>query len=93
VIIPDEIIDAAFAAEIEYAQTKPGSGCHAMPPRSQVRRLIAAAAPRIAAGERARIRDLLPYNVSCCEGFGDAVADMIGEHQDTPWAPSGPVPA
>jgi hypothetical protein len=94
VIIPDEIINAAIAAEVEYAQTrKPDGGCHAMPPRSQVRRLIEAAAPLIAAEERARIRALLPYNVNCCEGFPDAVADMIGEHQDTPWAPSGPVPA
>jgi hypothetical protein len=94
VIIPDEIIDAAFAAEIEYAQTrKPDGGGHSMPRRGQVRRLIEAAAPLIAAEERARIRALQPYNVNCCEGFPDAVADMIGEHGDTPRAPSGSVPA
>lgn len=33
--------------------------------------------------ERARIRSLVGYNVSCCEGFPAAVADLIGEHGDS----------
>lgn len=83
----DAIIDAAMAAEAEYAKTRrPDGRGWGMPPRDQVRRLLAAAFPLIAAEERARIRDLLPYNVNCCEGFPAAVADMIGEHGYTPWA-------
>ena len=85
--VPDAITDAAMDAEVEYARTRrPDGGGHAMPPRDQVRRLLAAAFPLIAAEERARIRDLLPYNVNCCEGLPAAVADMIGEHGHTPWA-------
>ena len=70
-IIPDAVINAASAAE-------PGVNRH------QVRRMLEAAWPLIAAEERARIRALLPYNVNCCDGFEAAVADMIGEHGDTP---------
>jgi hypothetical protein len=44
--------------------------------------VLRAAAPAIRADERARIRSLLPYNVNCCDGFGAAVADLIGEHGD-----------
>jgi hypothetical protein len=46
--------------------------------------VVAAVEPVIRADERARIRALLPYNVNCCDGFPAAVADMIGEHGDTP---------
>ena len=82
--IPDAIIDAAIAAEVEYARTRTTGGIWIAAPRDQVRRLLEAAWPLIAAEERARIRALLPYNVNCCDGFGAAVADMIGEHGDTP---------
>ena len=83
--VPETIVDAAMEAEAGYAKTrKPDGGGHAMPPRDQARRLLEAAWPLIAADERARIRTLLPCNVNCCEGFPAAVADMIGEHGDTP---------
>jgi hypothetical protein len=54
--------------------------------------VVRAAAPHIRADERARIRSLLPYNVNCCEGFPAAVADLIGEHEDTPSASGEAVP-
>lgn len=81
--VPDAAVEAAYVAEAEHARTRrPDGGGHAMPPRDQVRRMLEAAAPVLAAEERARIRALLPYNVNCCEGFPAAVADMIGEHGD-----------
>ena len=83
-IIPDEITEAAITADAEWARTHPGGPTWNRPPRDQVRRLLEGAWPLIAAEERARIRALLPYNVNCCDGFGAAVADMIGEHGDTP---------
>lgn len=44
--IPDAIVDAAMAAEVEYARTRrPDGRGHAMPPRDQVRRLLEAAEP------------------------------------------------
>jgi hypothetical protein len=84
--VPDAILDAVMAAEVEYVKTRKPADCGWVAvPRDQVRRLLAAAFPLIAAEERARIRALLPYNVNCCEGFPAAVADMIGEHQEMPW--------
>lgn len=43
-----------------------------------------AAAPILAAAERARIRALLPYHVPCCPGFYDSVGDLVNEHEDSP---------
>jgi hypothetical protein len=50
-------------------------------------RIGQAVAAQAAYSERARIRSLLPYNVNCCEGFPAAVADLIGEHEDSPMLP------
>lgn len=45
---------------------------------------VEAAGPVIAAGERDRIRSLLPYHVPCCENFLASVGDLVNEHEDTP---------
>ena len=50
----------------------------------QRRAVIDHAVPYIAAAERERLRSLLPYNVNCCDAFAAAVADLLGEHEDTP---------
>lgn len=48
---PREAVDAALDAEAEYARTRqPDGRGHAMPPRDQVERLLAAAVPHLPAG-------------------------------------------
>lgn len=55
--ILDKAVEAAFAAEIEYARTrKPDGGGHAMPREDQVYRMIKAAAPCIIKAEQERLR-------------------------------------
>lgn len=65
-------------AALAIAEIFPGIGMDMA--SKAARAALEAGAPGMRADERARIRSLLPYNVNCCDGFGAAVADLIGEH-------------
>lgn len=80
--IPDEAVRAAMARRADLLADNPDQ--MVLSDKTLTRLMLEAAAPFIAAEESARIRALLPYNVNCREGFPAAVADMIGEHGDTP---------
>jgi len=75
----DAAIDAAFAAEVEYARTRePDGGGHAMPSREQVQRLLEAAAPVL---ER-DIRDLIAASLRrAAEGRREYAASAAGHDE------------
>ncbi len=80
--ITDETVDAAIAADAEYARTHQAAWTRIS--RAQARRILEAAATPIGAEVLADQRASLPYYKGCCGQFTEAAADLVNEHGDWP---------
>lgn len=65
--VPEEWIDAALAADLEWMRSA-RAVVFVSPARDQVRAMLEAAAPLIAAAERERIREMAVRNGAVCPG-------------------------